>query len=151
MASRASSKTLTPNAPKIQVGEKIARFFASHELPPGLGDQWIQGKVAASKLVLKKGSKNIQQPWWTLTFDAPCLKLLCCNSEEVEEMKQQYYMLRQKMAALEQQVGVEVTVLWTPGRQRPVIVGLGWRVTNLRGAKIPTSSTGICASFSMWL
>ena len=72
----------------ITIGDKVAKFFGRKELKPGLGKQWIQGKVAACKWTLKKGSKTIQQPWWTLTMDAPLdKKLLCCNSEDVAEMK----------------------------------------------------------------
>jgi hypothetical protein len=115
MASRASSRFIANDPLPIHIGDKVARFFPSHELQAGRRDQWIQGKVAATKLILKKGTRNQQQPWWTLTFDLPCNKLLCCNSEEVHEMKEQYNILRLKISALQQQVGCQIVVQWTDG------------------------------------
>ena len=46
-------------------------------------------------------------------FEAPCSRLLCCNREEVEEMKEQYNILRLKTVALQTQVGRQLTVQWT--------------------------------------
>ena len=63
MASRASSRFLVNDPLPIHIGDKVARLFPSHELEAGLRDQWIQGKVAATKLILKKGTKNQQQSW----------------------------------------------------------------------------------------
>ena len=47
-------------------------------------------------------------------MDAPLdKKLLCCNSEDVAEMKEHYNELRQKIAALQHHIGRTLTVLWT--------------------------------------
>ena len=113
MASRASSRFLANDPLPVHIGDKVARFFHSHELKAGLSDQWIIGKVTATRLSLKKGTKNQQQPWWTLSFEAPCSRLLCFNREEVEEMKEQYNILRLKTVALQTQVGRQLTVQWT--------------------------------------
>ena len=63
MASHSSSRTLGKEPRPIHIGEKVARLFQSHELTKGERAQWVQGKVAASKLVLKKGTKSQQQTW----------------------------------------------------------------------------------------
>ena len=114
MASRSSARPLANDMyPYILTGDKVARFFPSHELKVGVPEQWINGKVSGSKFNPKKGQRMQQPTWWTLTFDAPASKLLCCNSEEVEEMRQQWEVLRVKKASLHEQVGEELTVKWT--------------------------------------
>jgi hypothetical protein len=99
--------------PYIQVGDKVARLFQSHELKGGLPEQWINGKVSGTKFNPKKGQRMQQPTWWSVTFDPPASTLLCCNSEEVEQMRQQWEALRVKKATLQEHVGQELRVEWT--------------------------------------
>jgi len=114
MASRSSARPLANDMyPYIQVGDKVARLFHSHELKGGLPEQWINGKVSGTKFNPKKGQRMQQPTWWSVTFDPPASTLLCCNSEEVEQMRQQWEVLRVKKATLQEQVGQELRVEWT--------------------------------------
>ena len=102
----------SPWSGKIQIGDKVARVFQRHELIGGESDQLLFGKVVEMKYVIQKGSKKLQQPWWTLKFDAPCAKPLCCNSDEVLQMKEKHFTTRQQMLPLREKVGSQLTVLW---------------------------------------
>jgi hypothetical protein len=114
MASRSSARPLANDMyPYIQVGDEVARLFPSHELKGGLPEQWINGKVSGTKFNPKKGQRMQQPTWWSVTFDPPASNLLCCNSEEVEQMRQQWEALRVKKATLQEQVGQQLTVEWT--------------------------------------
>ncbi len=70
----------------IEVGDKVYRRFESHELGPKIKDQWIHGKVVASKMHKGRGTKN-GTCWWTLNFDHPAKRPLMCKEDEVVLMK----------------------------------------------------------------
>jgi hypothetical protein len=113
MASRLSSKTLGRKAVEVSVGDKITKFFASHELDGNQPAQWIHGQVAGFKLAGKQGGKS-GTTWWSLKFDPPYSnKLLCCNTEEVVLMLHAAEAFRLKRHALEQQLGKQLVLLWS--------------------------------------
>jgi hypothetical protein len=57
MASRISSKKVAAKGVEVKVGDKVARFFSSHELDGGQAAQWIHGKVSGFKLATKRAGK----------------------------------------------------------------------------------------------
>ena len=110
MASRASSKTLSAKGVQVSVGDRVARYFSSHELDRGMRPQWIQGKVSGFKL---SGRGKASTTWWTLAFEPPAVKPLCCNTEEVVLMLHAANEFRLKRHALEKQLGKKLVVTWS--------------------------------------
>jgi hypothetical protein len=97
---------------KIEVGDKVYRRFDSHELGKHDKEQWIHGKVTASKLPNARAPKK-SSTWWTLSFDLPARRPLMCKADEVVAMKIAAENYRHKKTALLQHVGKDVAVCWS--------------------------------------
>jgi chemotaxis protein histidine kinase CheA len=107
-----SSKMVAAKGVEVSVGDKVARFFSSHELDRGMPPQWIHGKVSGFKVAGKRGNKA-STTWWTLSFEPPAVKPLCCNTEEVVLMLHAAEEFRLKRHALEKQLGKHLVVTWS--------------------------------------
>ena len=110
MPPQASSKTMPAKGVQVAVGNRVARYFSSHELDGGMRPQWIQGQVCAFKL---SGRGKSSTTWWTLAFEPPAVKPLCCNTEEVVLMLHAANEFRLKRHALEKQLGTKFVVTWS--------------------------------------
>ena len=115
MASRISSKKIAAKGVEVKVGDKVARFFSSHELDGSQAPQWIHGKVSGFKLASgAKRAGKASTTWWTLSFERPASKPLCCNTEEVVLiMLHAADEFRLKRHALEKQLGKRLVVTWS--------------------------------------
>ena len=96
----------------VAVGDRVYRHFESHELGAHDKEQWIHGKVTASKSTFGRGPKKTAT-WWTITFDAPAKRPLMCKVEEVVTMKLAAENYRNKKTALLDHVGKQLVVQWT--------------------------------------
>ena len=110
---QASKKRKAPalNDVSLAVGDHIRRLFVSHELGPGMPAQNIKGKIIGSQPYGTKGKKTI---WWTLLFDPPAPRTLCCVTEEVVLMKLSHRDWTATLAEFDtSQIGKKLVVRWT--------------------------------------
>jgi hypothetical protein len=96
----------------VAVGDRVYRHFERHELGVHDKEQWIHGKVTASKSTFGRGQKK-NATWWTITFDAPAKRPLMCKVDEVVTMKLAAENYRNKNTALLDHVGKQLVVQWT--------------------------------------
>jgi hypothetical protein len=96
----------------IEVGDRVYRRFESHELGKHDRDQWIHGRVTASKMPNARATKK-NATWWTLSFDLPAKRPLMCKADEVVSMKIAAENYLHKKTALLQHVGKDLMLRWT--------------------------------------
>ncbi len=135
---------------EVAVGDKVARYFSSHEPPRGMHPQWIQGKVSGFILSRKRGGKA-NTTWWTSVFEPPAAKPLCCNTEDVVFMLHAADEFRLKRHALEKQLGKQLVVAWSEEDSDLSITDWDNDLRVCVLTKVPRQHTEICITFQMWL
>jgi hypothetical protein len=93
----------------LGVGDKVYRYFKADELGRNTRAQWIHGKVTGYRMQSNRGPKK-HLKWWTVSFDAPAIKGILCDCEELVLMKQAEATQRERKARLEQLVGTQLIV-----------------------------------------
>jgi hypothetical protein len=121
-AKQRQKKAIDALACQIEVGDKVYRRFDSHELGKHDKEQWIHGKVTASKTPNARATKK-SPTWWTLSFDLPARRPLMCKADEVVAMKIAAENYRHKKTALLQHVGKEVAVRWSQEEDQDLSFG----------------------------
>ena len=124
----------------IAIGDKVRRHFSTHELQAGTPtSQCVDGIVTGSQTGRGRGKKS-KEIWWSVRFDAPVPYPLLCSTNDVAEMKICFHEHRDKWAALDKDIGKELTVGWTEEDQATSMNGSQMTLRNCILMQYLTSS-----------
>jgi hypothetical protein len=96
----------------VAVGDRVYCHFDGHELGTNEKEQWIHGKVTASKSAYGRVAKK-NTTWWRISFDPPAKRPLLCKVDEVVSMKLAAENYRNKKTSMLGHVGKQLVVPWT--------------------------------------